>query len=120
MVGLCVGTALLVVPTTFYATDGVDLGHQPGLLSDLRGTGGSMVALAMLIVAGARLPRFSRLACWVSTLMYLSYALSRVLGWAVDGRPSGLILAALFVETVLGLLGLLALVTLPRPAGEAT
>jgi len=119
VVGLCVGAALLILPVAFYAAEGVDLRHQPGLLSDLRGTGGSIVALAALMVTGARLPRFRHAACWVSTLVYLSYALSRGLGWAVDGRPSGFVLASLFVELALGLLGLAALVTLPRPPEEA-
>jgi hypothetical protein len=120
VVGLCIGTALLVMPTTFYATDGVELGHQPGLLSDLRGTGGSMAALGILILAGATRPHFSRVGCWVSTLMYLSYAVSRGLGWALDGRPSALVVTVLVVEIVLGLLGLSTLVTLPRPAGGVT
>jgi hypothetical protein len=119
LIGVGVGAALLAAPVAFYAADGVVIGAQPGLLSDLRGTGASLLALGGLILAGAFVPALSRVASWVSPLLYLSYAVARVLAFALDGRPSQLVLTVMVVELALGILGLLVIWQTSRQPGEA-
>lgn len=118
IVGVGIGAVLLADPVAFYAADGVAIGAQPGLLSDLRGTGASLLAIGGLIFSGAVAPTFVRVSSWVSTVVYLSYALARVLALLLDGRPSQLVLLVMVVEFVLGALSLLVLRKMPRQTGE--
>jgi hypothetical protein len=103
LVVILIGAATLFAPVAFNEFNGVGLGGDAGLLSEVRAAGGSLLASGVLIVLGAFVPRLAFTAALLGSVTYLSYGLSRVLSIAVDGTPgSGLVLAAA-VETALGL-----------------
>jgi hypothetical protein len=120
IVGLGVGAALLAAPVAFYAADGVTIGDQRGLLSDLRGTGASLFALGGFILAGAFRPSFTRVASGVSALVYLSYAGGRGVAILLDGTPSPAVLTVLAVEFGLGASCLFVMVHPPVRPGEGS
>ena len=98
------GAIILLDPMAFYATYGIDLAGQTGLLNELRASGGSLLAIGLMILSGAFISRFAGYALLVSSLTFLSYAVSRGLAVLLDGMPGqGFILAAA-IELAIGAL----------------
>ncbi|MEU6155707.1 DUF4345 domain-containing protein [Actinosynnema sp. NPDC047251] len=98
-----VGAATLFAPAAFHALNGTELGDSAALLSEIRASGGALLATGVLVVAGAFAPRLTATAALVGTILHLSYGLSRVLGLALDGLPPASLLAAAVAEVLLGL-----------------
>lgn len=115
---LVVGSLLLLDPALMHASNGVDLGRDPNLLSEVRAPGGALLALGALIVAGAFLPRITYTASLVAALVYGAYGLSRLVSMAIDGMPgSGLVITA-GLELVIGAVNFLLLWRGERTAAE--
>ena len=110
LVIIIIGAAILFVPATFFATNGIMLGNDSSLLSEIRAPGGALLASGIFILAGAFVPRLTLTAVLLSALLYLSYGFSRILSMVVDGIPSEGILIAAVVELGIGLACLFALV----------
>jgi len=105
-----VGAAILFSPVAFYATYGIELGSNFSLLNEIRAPGGALLAIGILIISGAFVDRLAFTAVVVSTLMYLSYGLSRVMSIAIDGIPAEGLVQAAVLEIVTGLVCIFALV----------
>ncbi|MEM8710802.1 MAG: DUF4345 domain-containing protein [Planctomycetota bacterium] len=102
LIAASIGAMILATPATFHATNGIELGTDPSLLSEVRAPGGTLFALGLLILAGGVRPSWAQLSTAVSAVVYLAYGLSRVLSMVLDGVPdAGLVNAAAF-ELVLG------------------
>lgn len=108
-IAIAIGVAVLFFPHAFSATYGVTLGADPSLLSDIRGSGGAILASGIVITAGAFARRLTFTALVISSLFYLAYALSRALGLVLDGVPASGVIAAMVAEFVLGALSVFAL-----------
>jgi hypothetical protein len=50
---LIIGSCLLFIPVTFQASAGIELGNDPGLLSEMRGPGALILASGVVMIAGA-------------------------------------------------------------------
>lgn len=117
LIGTGIGGAILLAPIAFNAANGVDLERQAGVLSETRAAGGLLLALGVLILAGAFIAELRFTATLVATIAYLSYGLSRVLSMVGDGiPPTGLVQAAA-VELATGLACLVVLVRYRDRAG---
>jgi hypothetical protein len=102
LVAAGIGGSILLVPEAFYALNGIDLSGKISLLSEMRASGGSLLASGLLILSGAFVARFAWLAALVGCLTYISYGLSRGLSVLFDGAPDrGLILSA-WIELAIG------------------
>lgn len=98
-----VGTTILLFPLDFYA-DVLPLdAAAPSLLSDLRAAGALVLVSGLIALLGAVLARFSVVAAWSSSCLYLSYGAARLLGWLLDGPPARTWMWAGAVELALGL-----------------
>jgi len=104
-----VGGAILFVPATFYALSGIELGGNISLLNEVRAPGGALLACGVLIVLGAFVSRLTFTSAVLSTLLFLSYGLARVLSMAVDGMPDIGLVQATGLELVIGLACVFAL-----------
>jgi hypothetical protein len=109
-----IGTALTVAPAAFLAGSGIALGADPSLLSELRAPGAGLAVLGAVMLAGLRRPALRPMALIAAAIVYLGYPLGRLVGIAMDGLPSGEILAALAVEIAVAFA--LAAAFLPRRA----
>lgn len=49
---LIVGTSILLQPHAFFATNGITLGNNPNLLSEIRAPGGLLIGCATIILLG--------------------------------------------------------------------
>jgi hypothetical protein len=103
LVAVVVGGASLFAPVAFRRQYHIDIGDDANLLSETRSAGGAVLAVGVLLVAGAFLARLACAAAVAGAVVYLAYAASRALSAALDGVPaSGLVLGGV-VELVLGL-----------------
>ncbi len=97
-----VGVGVLFAPHAFHATAGIMLGEDINLLNEMRSSGGMVLVSGLFILLGAIRAKVAFLALVVSSVLYLSYGLSRLVSLAADGIPSGSMLQILVLELVIG------------------
>ena len=110
---LAIGGTILLVPHTFYASDGIMLGNNPSLLSEIRAPGGLLATSALFILAGAFRPTLRSLALTLTILVYGSFGFSRLVGLSLDGMPSNSLVIATGVELAVAAIGLVILLRYP-------
>lgn len=106
---LVIGGTILLAPHAFHAGNGIVLGHDPSLLSEIRAPGGLLVGSAVLILIGVFRPDRRSLAVMLTVLVYGSFGLARLIGLILDGMPAAGIVAATVIELVVAAIGLLML-----------
>ncbi len=105
-----VGGAILLAPEAFHGANGLELGRNASLLSEIRAPGGALLASGVLVVLGAFVPRIAFTSAVVSALLFLSYGTARVLSMALDGMPAVGLVQATILEISLGMMCVFALV----------
>ena len=106
---LGIGSAILLVPHTFYASNGIALGDDASLLSEIRAPGGLLAASAVLILIGTFRRQLRSQAMILTILIYGSFGLARLLGLALDGIPSRGLVGSTAIELIVAAIGLLIL-----------
>ena len=101
LVAVAVGVGLLVDPVGFEALNDVVSASDTNSLSEARGTGGGLVAVGGLVLAGAVVPAVGRASALLAALVYLGYGLARLVSIAVDGVPSAGIVVVAAAELTL-------------------
>ncbi|MEV6306557.1 DUF4345 domain-containing protein [Actinoplanes sp. NPDC051861] len=99
---LMIGLASLVAPVAFHESNGIT-GAGTGLLNETRGTGGGLIGLGAIVLAGAFVPRLAVFSAVAGSVVYLGFGLGRVVSLAADGSPGGGLILAAVVEIALGL-----------------
>jgi hypothetical protein len=102
LVALGIGLAIVIAPTSFYATYGITLVNDPNLLSELRAPGASLAALGAIILAGAFRQSMQRLSALLGAMVFLAYAFGRIISMVLDGMPSSGLVQATLIELVIG------------------
>lgn len=110
-----IGGVLLFVPGSLYAASGIELGRNVSLLSEVRAPGGALLASGILILSGAFVARLAFTATVLTTLVYLSYGIARILSMAIDGMPSEALVQATVLEMTIGLAGAFVLLRYGNP-----
>lgn len=105
-----IGVAILFFPVAFYATYGVVLGDNASLLNEIRAPGGVLLSSGILIIFGVFVDKLTFTAVVFSTLLYLSYGLSRLISISIDGMPVEALVQATALEIIIGLACVFALV----------
>ncbi|MBM7773128.1 hypothetical protein JOD54_003332 [Actinokineospora baliensis] len=103
LVAIAIGAAQLFAPAAFHEANGLPAVHDAGALSEIRAIGAAILAIGVVIAAGAVRPALSRQAALFGTGFYLAFGVGRVVGLAFDGLPSGSLLGAMAAELALGL-----------------
>jgi hypothetical protein len=104
LIAISIGGMVLVQPAAFYATNGIGLAGNVSLLNEIRASGGALLAAGILILSGAFVASLTFTAVVVASLLYLSYGLSRILSFTIDGMPSESLVQAAALEVVIGVL----------------
>lgn len=110
LIGVVIGAAILLTPVAFHATSGIELGGNTSLLNEIRAPGGALLASGILIISGAFLTELTFTSIVLSTLLYLSYGLSRIISMVADGKPAETLMQATVLEIMIGLVCAFALV----------
>jgi len=102
LIAIGIGASILLAPAWFHASNGLELGADASLLSEVRAPGGALLALGLLMGVGVLERSFTLASTSIAAAVYLAYGLSRLLGMALDGVPhTGLVVAAA-VELAIG------------------
>ena len=110
---LAIGSAILLFPHAFYASDGIVLGNEPSLLSEIRAPGGLLAVSGLCVLIGAFRQSLRSSALMLTVLVYGSFGLSRLVSLSLDGSPSSSLLVATTIELVMAAIGLGILSRLP-------
>jgi len=106
---LVIGTAILFAPNAFHGNNGIALGSNPNLLSEIRAPGALLAASGILILMGAFRNDMRSRAAQISVLVYGSFGIARVVSIALDGMPSSSLIGAMVLEFTVAILGLAVL-----------
>ncbi|MEZ5346511.1 MAG: DUF4345 domain-containing protein [Pyrinomonadaceae bacterium] len=101
---LIVGIMILLFPHSFYASNGVILGEQAGLLSEIRATGGLFAGCGIILIIGAIRQNIMRSALILAALIFGTLGVARLFSFLIDGMPGSSIAAAAFLEIIIGTL----------------
>ncbi|SPJ24601.1 DUF4345 domain-containing protein [Palleronia abyssalis] len=105
---LSIGSFIVTVPHAFYAGYGIALGPDASLLSELRALGAGLAASGILILLGLWRRAFRPVSIAVALTVFLAFPAGRLIGLALDGIPSGSVIAALAIEIAIAALLLAA------------
>ena len=114
-----IGAAILAVPVAFHATNGIALGDNTSLLSEIRAPGGALLTMGLFMLAGLWRQRLAGFSLAVGAAVFLSYGLSRCIAIAVDGWPEHGLVAAAVIELVIGASCVFGLLGRRRATGRA-
>ena len=103
------GIMALVNPIGFVSRNGADIMGDLVLLNDYRGTGGIMLASAIVMLLGIFHSRMAFTSTVVAIAAHFSIAFGRLISLAMDGMPVKGQIAAMVVEFVLAGLAIFAL-----------
>jgi|GEM_PF-505586 len=107
---IAIGAVVLFAPQLFYASNGIELGNNSSLMSEIRAPGAGLLICGVLILLGIFVKSLTFPAILLSTMLFLSYGSARVFSMVLDGMPTQNLVWATVIEFAFGLLGLFAIV----------
>ena len=111
-----VGISILASPQAFYAAYGISLPGDVSLTNEMRASGGSVMMLGLLTLAGLFMPRFTLASTLLAAAMFLAYGATRLLSFGLDGTPDAGLVTAMIAELAIGAAGLAALFAAQKTA----
>jgi len=97
-----IGSAILFSPVAFYASNNIYPADNISLLNEIRASGGALLATGILILSGAFVTRLTFTSTILASLLYISYGLSRMISFGIDGMPSAGLVDAAILEILIG------------------
>jgi len=100
---LFVGAMRLSNPIkTYLKNSGIKIENEVNLLNEVRGISSVQLFGGIIILLGIIVPKLTIISFAVATLIFLGFAIGRLLSIAIDGKPNKLIIQGLIFELVLG------------------
>lgn len=106
---LGIGGVITFIPIEFNASNGVDLGANISVLSDIRAASMVLLIGGLLILLGIFIPKLTFTSSIIAVLLLLGYGFGRALSMGLDGMPADALFKATIVEFVLGFANLFLL-----------
>lgn len=106
---VAVGAGILFWPHGFYLSNGILLGNEPSLLSEVRAGGGLLFGCGIIILFSVFRSLLRRQALGLSALIFIAYGLTRLASIVIDGVPSTSLIVSTGIELLVGVLCLLKL-----------
>ena len=103
-----IAAAIMFAPEAFYASYGITLGQDIDLANEMKAPMGLLAAAGLLMLAGAVRADLTFASLAIASAVYLSYGLSRVSSFAIDGLPNSGLVGATVFELFLGVICLFA------------
>lgn len=116
LTAIFIGGSILASPDAFYAAYGISLAGDVSLTNELRASGGSVVVLGLLTLAGLVFTRFALASTLLAAAMFMAYGATRLLSLGLDGQPDAGLVTVMIAELVIGLAGLAALIAARKTA----
>lgn len=109
LIAIAVAGMIQISPVDFYATNNIDIAGNVNLLNEIRASSGALLAYGIFILIGVFIDQLRFTAIVLSTLLFLSYGLSRFVSVIVDGMPVDSLIGAGVIEILVGLFCLFCL-----------
>lgn len=109
-----IGGVTLISPATIYGSYQITIGENASMLSEIRASGGGLLAFGLVIIAGAFIARLTFTSLLVSSVLFLAYGAARILSMAVDGMPADPLVHGTIFEIVIGAICLFLLTKLQQ------
>jgi len=101
---LLVGIMRLSKPIkTYLKNSGIKLENDVNLLNEIRGVSSLMLLAGVVILLGTFIPTFSITSHSFAILLFIGFAIGRLISIAVDGKPNKQIVQGLIFELVFGI-----------------
>ena len=102
---LVIGGAILMAPHAFHGSNGIDLGNNPNMLSEIRAPGGLLASSGLLVLISVFRGSVRDVAIRLTVLVYGSFGVARLVSIAQDGMPSSSIVGAMMLELLIAAVG---------------
>lgn len=100
---LFVGSMRLSNPIkTYLKNSGIKLEKDTDLLNEVRGLSAVMLCGGVIILLGTIIPQLTQTSFVVASLIFIGFAIGRLISIGVDGKPNKQIIQGLGFELVLG------------------
>ena len=109
VIAIAVAGMIQISPVDFYATNNIDIAENVNLLNEIRASSGALLAYGIFILTGVFIDQLRFTAIVLSTLLFLSYGLSRFVSVFIDGMPVNSLIGAGVIEILVGLFCLFCL-----------
>jgi len=86
----------------YLKNSGIKLEKEVNILSEVRGMSSVMLFGGIIVLLGTIVPELTITSFVVAILIFLGYAIGRLLSIGLDGKPNKLIIQGLITEIVLG------------------
>ncbi|MEO9805156.1 MAG: DUF4345 domain-containing protein [Reichenbachiella sp.] len=107
-----VGAMRLSNPIKTYAKNsGIQLENDVNLLNEMRGVGAVMLCSGLIILLGTVVPVLTFTSFIVATLIFIGFAIGRILSMVSDGKPNKQLSQGLVFELVFGALNIACLLS---------
>ncbi len=100
---ILVGGLILAAPSDFYASNQIEIGANVSLLNELKAPAGMLLAAGLFMLGAIFKRDLADMATSLAALIYLSYAISRLVSMAFDGVPAAGLVQAAALEAFVGL-----------------
>ena len=108
---LFVGAMRLSNPIkTYLKNSGIKIENEVNLLNEVRAISSVQLLGGIIILLGTIIPKLTIISFAAATLIFLGFAIGRLLSIAFDGKPNKLIIQGLIFELGLGSANLFCLV----------
>lgn len=94
---------------TYSMSSGIKLEKEVNLLNEIRGTSSVMLCGGIIILLGIIIPELTMASFVVAILIFLGFAIGRVLSIGLDGKPNKQIVQGLIFEIVFSSLSVFGL-----------
>jgi Domain of unknown function (DUF4345) len=94
----------------YQKNSGIKIENEVNTLSEVRGMSALMMFGGLIVLLGTIIPELTITSFVVAILIFLGYAIGRLLSIVLDGKPNKLIIQGLVSELVLGTANVVCLV----------
>lgn len=107
---LLIGAMRLSKPIkTYLNNSGIKLEKEANLLNEIRGVSSVQLFAGIIILLGIFVPKLTFTSFVVAVLIFIGFAIGRVISFSIDGKPNKLIVQGLISELVLGAVNIFCL-----------
>ena len=97
---------------TYLKNSGIRLGNDPSLLNEMRGVSAVMLSAGIIIALGIFIEKLTFTSHCIGSLIFLGFAIGRLISLKVDGKPSKQISQGIIFELVLGAANVYCLISI--------
>ena len=97
---------------TYLKNSGIKLENDASLLNEMRGVSSVMLIAGIIIALGIFLEKLTFTSLFIASLIFLGFAIGRLISLNADGKPSKQITQGIIFELVLGAANVFCLINI--------